>query len=197
VSPEQFRSIATMKRASGLSAIVRQQTGRLSSFVPLATDCLVGLSRIQSAGNLGALVRTAAAFRAKGFVLIGQSIDPTDPFIVRASMGAFFRQHFLRCTWPEFAAWKQQHRTSVVGACPSGERIRSDTEWARPTVLMLGDERKGLSSRQRKHCDRLVRIPMADDSDSLNLAVAGSILLYDMMANRRMFAKRASQSRTE
>lgn len=190
VSPEQFRTVAKLSRASGLAAIVRKQMFRLRDYTPPDDARLIGLSRVLSPGNIGSLIRTATAFGVSGCILIGQSIDPTDPGIVRASMGAFFKQRFLRCSWPEFVEWKQQFEMIVVGACPTGEPIHAKSEWQQRSVLMLGEERKGLSSRQKGRCDRLVRIPMVDGSDSLNLAAAGSILLYEMMVRQRISTSR-------
>jgi TrmH family RNA methyltransferase len=69
----------------------------------------------------------------------------------------------------------------VAGASPNGTVDYDRQKYPRPTVLMLGEERKGLSARQRSLCHQLVRIPMRPSSDSLNLGVAGSLLLYQIL----------------
>lgn len=190
ISADQFRSISSLPRASGIAAIVVQRKVRLEDCIVSPTDCFVALSRIRASGNFGSLIRTAAAVRASGFVLIGHSTDPFAPATIRASMGSVFRQKFFRCSWQEFALWKQACSVSCTGASPSGNLVYPHVEWTQPTVLMLGEERQGLSSRQKKYCDQFVRLPMADETDSLNIAVAGGILLYNIFADRCLKSSR-------
>jgi TrmH family RNA methyltransferase len=138
------------------------------------------VSQIRSAGNLGSLLRSSAAAGGAGLILLGKGIDPYDPAIVRGSMGAIFRQTIVRASVAELADWVQRHRLQVVGASPDGELAYHHARYGIPTVLLLGEERRGLDCDQRRLCTHLVRIPMAGGVDSLNVAVAGSLLLYEI-----------------
>lgn len=141
--------------------------------------CWTALSDVKSHGNLGTLVRTSAAAHGAGFILFGTNVDPFDPAVIRASMGAWFRQRFVVTTWREFGRWQETHGWSCIGATPESDVCFRDARYAAPTIFMLGTERKGLSSRQREACHQLVRIPMNPESDSLNVAIAGSLMIYE------------------
>ncbi|HKX32412.1 MAG TPA: RNA methyltransferase [Blastocatellia bacterium] len=177
-SPEEFRSISRAERASGIAAILRQRTRTLEQIQPDQCFCWVALSHVQSPGNFGSLLRTSAAIGAAGFILLGDQIDPYEPAVVRASMGALFKQTLVRTDAERFRHWIQTHRLAVVGASPDGLVEYDQVGYSRPTVLLLGHERSGLTDEQRSLCQHLVRIPMVPRTDSLNLAVAGSLFLY-------------------
>lgn len=184
LSPETFRQISTARHASGVGAIVAQRWSRLHATSPSAGLCWVVLQDVRSQGNFGTLIRTSEAVGGAGFVLVGGGIDPYDPDVVRASMGALFRQTFIRTTDLSLRNWLRRHRCRVVGASPDGSAELHHFQYPRPTILVLGEERSGLSPFLRDLCADLVRIPMAGAADSLNLAVAGSLLLYEVYRTR-------------
>lgn len=178
LTPEEFRSISRAERAAGVAAVLRQPIRRLAETAPGGAPCWVVLSHVRAPGNLGTLVRTAAAVGAAGFILLGNAVDPFDPAVVRASMGALFGQTFVRANLAELRRWASQHQLMIVGASPDGALEYDQLRYARPTLLVLGEERGGLSAEERALCHWLVRIPMAVGTDSLNLGVAGSLLMY-------------------
>jgi TrmH family RNA methyltransferase len=180
VSPEQFRAISRADRASGVGAILRQRVEDLQRIVPGDRMCWVALSQVRSPGNFGSLVRTAAAIGAAGFILLGASVDPFDPTVVRATMGALFQQTLVRTDAEQLRRWVRQHHLQVIGAAPDGTLEYDQVRYTCPLVLVLGEERRGLSVEQRALCQQIVRIPMVAGTDSLNLAVAGSLLLYEI-----------------
>jgi TrmH family RNA methyltransferase len=156
----------------------------LHAISPKTGLCWVVLENVRSPGNFGSLIRTSEAIGGAGFILIGPHIDPFDPNVVRASMGAIFRQRFVRTTHGSLRNWLRRHRCVVVGASPEGPIDLHRFDFPRPTILLLGEERRGLTPFQRGLCRRLVRIPMAGAADSLNVAIAGSLLLYEVYRAR-------------
>lgn len=180
VSPEQFRSISRTPRAAGVGAIIRQPLTGLPGNISSAPPCWIALSRLRSPGNFGTLIRTAAATGAAGFILLGDQIDPFHPSVVRASMGAIMGQRLVRASMVEFQSWVRTHRLQVVGAAPSGIVLYTQLRYRPPLVLLLGEERAGLTAAEQELCHAIVRIPMAAGTDSLNLGVAGSLLLYEI-----------------
>lgn len=180
VTPEQFRSVTRLERASGIGAVVRQHWSRLHQASPRGGLCWLAVTRVRSPGNLGSLLRTSAAVGGSGLIVIGRNVDPFDPAVVRSSMGALFHQRIVRCGRDAFRHWVRRHRCEVVGATPDAEAPYHRVRYRRPTVLLLGEERRGLSEAQRAMCGTTVRIPMVGDVDSLNLAVAGSLMLYEV-----------------
>jgi RNA methyltransferase, TrmH family len=185
LSPERFRQISHTERASGIAAIVRQRWSKLSAIQPRAGLCWVALETVRSAGNLGTLIRTAEAVGAAGFMLIGDRVDPFDPDIIRASMGGIFCQQFVRTSLPLLGDWLQQQQCQSIGASPDGIIDLHHFDYPASTLLFLGEERQGLTPQQRELCQHLVRIPMQGDADSLNLGVAGSLLLYEIYRSNR------------
>jgi RNA methyltransferase, TrmH family len=184
LSPEQFRAISHTERASGVGVILRQRIRRLEDLIPGEKPCWVAVEHVRSPGNFGSLMRTSAAVGGGGFILLGKSIDPYDPAVVRPSMGAFFRQTLARASIAELNTWVARHHLSVVAASPDGATDFHRAHYARPVVLMLGEERRGLTHEQRVIAHQIVRIPMAEGIDSLNLAVAGSLLMYEALRSR-------------
>lgn len=91
-------------------------------------------------------------------------------------MGSVFRQQFIRTSWSELLS--SDFKWTIFGADAAGSESVCQQTFPVGSIIMLGDERKGLSLRQKQSCDRLIRIPMTPDSDSLNLAIAGSIILH-------------------
>ena len=178
VSPEGFRSISRAEHASGVAAILHQRIQSLEMIQPDQFSCWTVLSQVQSLGNFGSLLRTSAAIGAGGFILLGPHIDPYEPVVVRSTMGALFKQTLVRTNVERFRHWIQTHQLVVIGASPDGVVEYDQVRYTRPAVLLLGNERSGLTDAQRSLCQQIVRIPMVGGTDSLNLAVAGSLLLY-------------------
>lgn len=184
ITPGQFRGIARLPRASGIAAIVRQHWSTLERASPGGELCWVALEGVRSPGNFGSLIRTSEAVGAAGFILLDPAVDPFDPLVARATMGGLFGQVFMRSSPSKLASWVTRHGLRVVGASPEGPRCLHQVSFPRRTVLMLGEERRGLTPEQRALCHDLVRIPMVGSTDSLNLGVAGSLLLYEVFRSR-------------
>ena len=159
ISPEQFRQISTSARASGIGAIFRQKWSRLHTLSPQADLCWVILEQVRSAGNLGTLIRTSEAVGGAGFILLGNQIDPYAPASIRATMGAFCQQQFIRTNLTSLRHWIRRHRCYTVGAALDGTTTLHQGTYHAPTLLLLGEERKGLTRQQRQLCQTLVRYP--------------------------------------
>jgi len=181
VTPEVLHSLSLNDDPQGISAVVRQHWALLAEVEPSRDLCWIALETVQSPGNLGTIVRTSEAVGAAGIILIGDATDAHDPAAVRASMGAMFSQRFVRTTMPQFLRWKQERHCSLVGTSPSASSVYHEVDLRAPLVLFMGWERKGLSDEQQAACDVMVRLPMVGKSDSLNLAVATGVMLYEVL----------------
>ena len=180
ISPEKFRSISHTEKASGVGAIVRQHWTKLHEISIEERTCWIILETIRSPGNLGTLIRTSEAFGGAGFILLGNSIDPFDPNVVRASMGSIYNQKFIRTGYSLLHIWLHNHNCHIFGASPVGAVDFHQFNYPQTTMIFLGEERRGLTQQQRDLCKHLVRIPIARTVDSLNLAVAGSLIMYEI-----------------
>lgn len=185
VTPEQFRRVCRSERASGIGAMVRQRWLSLRDVSPQAGLCWVILEHVRASGNLGTLVRTSDAVGGAGFIFLDDSVDPYSPNVVRASMGALFRQKLVRTGLASLHKWARRHGCVIVGASPDGSVCFHEFDkYSRVPLIALGEERRGLSQRLRDLCHHLVRIPMSGSADSLNLGVAGSLLMYEVYKSR-------------
>ena len=186
VTAEVFGSISAKEGPQGIGAVVRQRWEKLERVRPADELCWVALDAVQDPGNLGTILRTSDAVGGAGVILIGLTTDPHDPAAVRASMGAIFSQRLVRTTPADFDAWKRRHGYRVVGTSDAAGIDYQELSYQPPLVLLMGSERQGLSAEEQALCDSMVRIPMVGRSDSLNLAVAAGVVLYEIFNQRRV-----------
>ncbi|MBM3263742.1 MAG: RNA methyltransferase [candidate division Zixibacteria bacterium] len=180
ISAEVFASFSRKDGPQGLAAVARQRWETLDRIVPGDELGWVVLEEAGSPGNLGTILRTCDAVGVDGVILLGETTDPYDPVSVRASMGAIFSQRIARADLGMLAMWKNRHALPLIGASGDAATGYRDMAYPRPVLLCMGGEQHGLSADLRTLCDRLVHIPMTGRADSLNLAVATGVLLYEI-----------------
>jgi TrmH family RNA methyltransferase len=139
----------------------------------------VALDRIRDPGNLGTIIRTADAAGSDGIILIGESCDPFSSECVRATMGSIFHVPVARADESDFIDHAGTTPTRLVGTHLGGSVDYRQGEYQPPCVLVMGNEQKGLSDALAGACNQLVRIPMAGRAESLNLAVATGLMLFE------------------
>jgi TrmH family RNA methyltransferase len=182
VSVDVLESLADKENPQGIVAIVRQRTALLASLSPRTIKYAVALVAPQDPGNVGTILRTLDAVGGDGLFLLEGGVDLFHPTVVRASMGALFWKPVVKTTFVEFIAWARQHRGQLIGTSAHAEKdyhnVRLDEAMS---ILVLGNEQKGLSKDQLAACDFTVKIPMHGRASSLNLAVAAGVLLYSLI----------------
>ena len=180
VTSDLFARVSSRDGPSGLAAIVRARVPDLAALPVTADSVFAALHEIGNPGNLGTIIRTANAAGAAGVVLVGPATDPFDPAAVKASMGALFSTPVARAeTAAEFFAWAADRGVTVVTTSAAAEASFWDAVYARPLALLLGAEGVGLPPDVLAAGDLQVRIPMTGTAESLNLAVAAALLLYE------------------
>jgi TrmH family RNA methyltransferase len=140
----------------------------------------VALEEPRDPGNLGTIIRTADAVGAGGIVLIGNSVDPYARAAVRATMGSIFNMPLARLSPQEFLNLAAEWPGDIVGTHLDARDDFRAVEYRAPYLLLMGSEGPGLSPGLAAACSRLVKIPMAGRLDSLNLAVATALMLYEI-----------------
>jgi TrmH family RNA methyltransferase len=189
VTPAVLHSIALVDDPQGIGAVVRQRWEQLER-VRLANDlCWIVLDVLRSPGNLGTILRTSEAVGGAGIIVLGDAIDPYDPATLRSSMGVMFAQRFVRTTVDALRVWKQRHSCQLVGTSPAAPTDYRDVAYHPPTLLLMGEERNGLPPELQALCDVMVRIPIVGQSDSLNVAVATGVMLYEVFTQCRRDAR--------
>ena len=184
VSPEEFRSISITERASGIGAIVKQHWTSLRSADARAGLCWLVLESVRSAGNFGTILRTAEATGVAGVILLTGEPDPFDPAVVRASMGGIFHLRLVRTSYRDFGRWSTDHSVERLGLAPRGEQLWSQPPSRKPVALLIGEERAGLTAQALSMCDSTIRLPMSGRADSLNVAVAAGVMIYELVRRR-------------
>lgn len=144
-----------------------------------ATDLVVVVDRLNDPGNLGTIIRTADAVGAAAVALVTPCVDPFDPKTVRATMGSVFNVPLIEVEDPSslFARVKQEG-LRVIGADAHLGRPWDDSIWPGGAALILGNEAQGLSDDLRPAVDAWASLPMVGRAESLNVAVAGGVLMY-------------------
>ncbi len=173
---ELFDYASPMKNSPGpLFTVSMPEENRAS---PLASAIV--LEGVQDPGNVGAVIRTAAAFNIGAVVLCGECADPWQPKAVRATMGAVFRQRILRLERDELAGFLNGKGLPLYGAALSDRAEDVRRVDLKGAAVAVGSEGRGLSGELLSLCRRQVLIPMDGGGESLNAAVAASILMWEM-----------------
>jgi len=184
-SEEVFKSISTKDGPQGLAAVLSQKKQSIQRLSLQKGDLWIALDSIQDPGNLGTILRTSDAVGGKGLILLDQSTDPYSVAATRASMGALFSQNIIPANFVEFKEWKRENQIAVIATSDAAELDYQQFSYPDPMILLMGSERQGLHPEYYELCDAIVRIPMAGRSDSLNLAIATGVTLYEIFNQRR------------
>lgn len=160
--------------------VFQQRWTALKDVRPAAGDVWVVLDRVRDPGNLGTVIRTVDAAGAKGVILVGDTTDPFSFETVRATMGSIFAAPLVKAGEEQFLAWRKGFSGLVVGTHLKGAVDYRTIDYAgKPLLLMMGNEQQGLPDTLAAACDRLALIPQAGRADSLNLAVATGVMLFE------------------
>ena len=178
-SPAVLEAMSPVRTPTGIVAIVERPPADAAEVFALPNAFVVALVDVQDPGNLGAVVRVAEAGGATAVLVCGASASPFSWKAVRGSMGSVLRLPIASGGEPrELLAATKAAGLRSVAAIVRGGADPSAVEWRGPIVLWLGGEGPGLDARFAASCDERVTIPMAPAVESLNVAVAGGILVY-------------------
>jgi TrmH family RNA methyltransferase len=137
---------------------------------------------LRDPGNLGTMLRTGDAVGAGGLILIDDCADPFSVEAVRASMGAIFTQKVARAEWNEFLPWLRSGPGQLVAASLRDAVRYRGAPYQAPCFILVGNESQGLPEEYEAACDLCVTMPMKGRADSLNAAIAGAVLAYEVLA---------------
>jgi TrmH family RNA methyltransferase len=181
VSEKVLSSITRRDNPQMVVGVFAQRFVPLKDVNPQDGDVWVALDRVRDPGNLGTIIRTVDAVGARGVVLVGDTTDPFSLETVRATMGSIFAVPVAMASEEAFLAWRKDFPGLVCGTHLKGAvDYRSVDFSGRPVLLLMGNEQQGLPDALAQSCDRLLRIPQAGRADSLNLAVATAVMLFEV-----------------
>ncbi len=185
-SAEVFQKIAYRDRPEGLLALAPQVHGTLADLQLPENPLLLVAESIEKPGNLGSLLRSADAAGVQGVIVCDRCTDINNPNVVRSSIGTLFSLPVVEATSEETLAWLKARGIRVLAATPHATHEYTEVDLTQGVSLVVGTEQVGLSDAWMKQADLQVRIPMLGQIDSLNVACATTILLYEAVRQRRL-----------
>jgi len=190
LSKDAFAKVAYRERPDGLLAVAPQWkralddldlgAGRPDAKPPF----LLVVEAIEKPGNLGTILRSADAAGCDAVIVCDPVTDIFNPNVVRASTGVLFSVPLVVEESARVAAWLQAKKIRTIATTPAADKIYSDVDLRGPLAVIMGSEQYGLSEFWLKHADVPVRIPMAGQADSLNVAMATIITLFEAVRQR-------------
>jgi TrmH family RNA methyltransferase len=184
VSEAVLGKIARRENPQAVIGVFEQRLTRAADIRPRETDVWIALEAIRDPGNLGTIIRTADAVGAAGVILVGDTVDPFSAEAVRATMGSIFHVPLVRANHAEFDALRARWPGTVAGTHLLATTDYRKATYRGPVLLVMGGEQAGLTPAMAAACGLLVKIPMAGKADSLNLAVATGVMLFEIMRDR-------------
>jgi TrmH family RNA methyltransferase len=161
---------------------------------PPSPSLVLVVDQLRDPGNLGTILRSAHAAGVEQVVLATKTVDPYNPKVVRGAMGAHFRLPIKALSWPEIA--EALAGVQVLLADVRGEQAYYEVDWTRPSALIIGGEAYGAGGEPKELATATITIPMHSGAESLNAAVAASIILFEA-ARQRAREQRAKEQRSK
>lgn len=177
VEEPELEQLADTQHPQGIIAVIRLPAWTLAQVRIDAGPVLV-LDGVQDPGNTGTMLRTALGLGAAGLVALPGTVELNNPKVVRGSMGAAFRLPAVELGLGEFLTWSREQGVTLLAAETNGEPVGS-VPIRHPVAIVVGNEGAGLSAEIRQ-AGRAVAIPLTRGTESLNVAVAAGILLYEV-----------------
>lgn len=181
-----FRGLSSRDHPQGLLCVGRQRWHPITD-IPVPTGLgWVGLLEPRDPGNLGTILRVCDAVGCEAVFVLGDgAVDPYHPAALRAAMGSTFVLPLVRTGFDEFVSLVRRHGLPLIGASDDAERDYRSCCFPAPCALLMGRETTGATREEQAATTRMVRIPMRGSGDSLNLAIATSLILYEAFYQQR------------
>lgn len=183
-SPAVFAKMSYRDRPDGLLAVAPQIRRPLDSITPSRPAMIVVAEAIEKPGNLGTILRSCDGTGADAVFVCDRCTDINNPNVIRASIGTCFSLPVVETLTEAAIEWLRAHEIRILAATPHAEMLYADADLTASWALVVGTEQHGLSDRWLNEADLTVRIPMLGQCDSLNVASATTILLYEAIRQR-------------
>jgi TrmH family RNA methyltransferase len=184
LSDRAFRSISSGARADGIAAIVERVRAGLGPEHLGERPLLVVAESVERPGNLGTIIRTACSAGATGLVVCDPVTDVFHPETVRGSVGLIFHVPILEMPAKRARRWLRDRGIRVLVLSPGGEHAHWDADYSGAVALVVGSERYGVTQSWLDEADETLHVPMSAPADSLNVAVAAGVVLFEAVRQR-------------
>lgn len=185
-----FRKLSYRDRPDGLVAVAKQMKLSLSAFdekiKAKKNPFFLIAESIEKPGNLGTILRSCDAVGVDGVIVCDRCTDIYNPNVVRASVGTLFTIPVIEADGEKTLTWLKTNGVKILSSTPSAKIEYTNADLTGPVAIVVGTEQLGLSDRWLLAADMKVKIPMMGVADSLNVATATTLLLYEVLRQRRM-----------
>ena len=178
VAPHVMKAASDTQTPQGILLVLSFKTLPL----PEKLDFVLIADQVRDPGNLGTLLRSAAAAGAQAVILLEGGVDVFSPKVLRGAMGA----HFHILTYDEIKTLCAQHQLNLLTAAADEGILYTETDLTRPLALVVGGEAEGASSELQEKADGFIHIPMPGGGESINAGVAGAVILFEVVRQRKI-----------
>lgn len=185
LSTEAFEKAGFREGPDGIIAVGQQQSHTLTELNLPSNPLLLVLEGIEKPGNLGAILRSADGAGADAIILVDCVLDLYNPNAIRSSQGLLFALPLVTAEREPLRQWLADHTIQTCATTPAATRLHWDCDFTQASALLLGSEHSGLSDFWLQNADLSIRIPMAGQADSLNVAATAAVCLYEARRQRR------------
>lgn len=184
LSQRAFLKLTVRQNPDGIIGVANIQTKTLADIPTKENALILVIDGLEKPGNVGALLRTADAVDVDAVIVTGFGTDLYNPNVIRASMGSLFSRPVLSLEASEVIGFLQRNNFKIVAATPHTKKVYWAEDFTKSTAIVLGEEHEGLSKAWLEAATTHVTIPMSGLADSLNVATAGALLLYEALRQR-------------
>ena len=188
LAPHLLEKVTYRDRPEGLLAVAKMRKHELSQLPEFDAPLYLVAETIEKPGNLGSMLRSADAVNADGVIICNRQTDVLNPNVIRASTGAIYYVPVAETSSEECVEWLRKHNITSIAASPHSTDVYTDYDMTKGIAIVVGAEQYGLTDYWMNSADVNVQIPMLGKMDSLNVATAATILLYEA-ARQRGFKK--------
>ncbi len=185
LAPVAYEKVSLREGPDGLLGVARSWKNSLDGLVLPGAPLLLVVERVEKPGNLGALLRSADAAGTSAVIVCDPVTDLFNPHVVRNSQGALFSVPAVVATQEETLAFLRARKITILATTPAATKDYWDVAMHGATAILVGGEKDGLTAYWLEAADYQARIPMAGQSDSLNVAAAATLALFEAVRQRR------------
>ena len=185
LSEDAFDKASYREGPDGILAVAQQQGNILEDLKTNRNPLFLVLEGIEKPGNLGAILRSADGAGADAVILVDCVLDLYNPNAIRSSQGLIFALPIVSTNQVQLSEWLRKHGIAIIATTPDTRELHWGADYRKPSALFMGSESDGLTRHWLDNADVRIRIPMEGRADSLNVAAAAAVCLYEAKRQRR------------
>jgi len=184
VSQAVFKKICYKENPDGFLAMAEPRERQLKDLKLSVNPLIIILENVEKPGNLGGIIRTAYAAGVEAIIINSAQTDIYNPNVIRASEGYVFKKDIISASVPDTIKWLKKNKIKSFGAATTGAKVYTAVDLTGGVAIVLGSEASGLSAEWLKGAGKLIKIPMKDGIDSLNVSAAAAVIIYEAVRQR-------------